>query len=554
MSALFSSNSIRAPIHDQISELQRKIQLLEGERSAFFESSENAIKKNKETILQLREENRRLNMRLAHALRGDEQEIKEVFQSRSEKAAFRNMSAKAAAEVQDQKLCFKMKKLNAMKHTTNTLRQRLEELRTQNEHLKEERRNPKAEKNTKNEVNQAELHPQQHNVRMLENRLEKAQLKCQGAEHITKSYLKLKEHLQEESLTFEPRLNELEAEILRRRQELCQLQDMNHQAHLAKEAAKAELQQQEEQVYQERRKRELILNQYKKQVEERRAQAERGERRAQRVALHPDELNSEAQRSATGVGEEERVLSSFEEAFQHIREATGVTNTQEVVDRFTYQKDTQKHLEEMKVENEAKLQQLKEERDTLDAQFQEMKYSGETNLSRARQELEECESHLQTEQQRQNAAKEKVEWLTQTLSTVSAGVEHLTDKLQNITLPQSDECVQSDTDNRIVKLLLEAEHKLQHLQTELQDKDPHVLMKEMEEEEFHASIEGKLPQYNTRITLLDTQRSDLYEEEENSGEDEGDIITRTSLKRQSQLLIDSKTRRKTRLRKKRGKL
>ncbi|XP_072539362.1 coiled-coil domain-containing protein 151 isoform X2 [Salminus brasiliensis] len=548
-----SPDSIRPPIHEQISELQRKIQLLEGDRSAFYESSQNTIKKNRESILQLREENRRLSTRLAHARRGDEQEIREVFQSRSEKAAFRNMSGKAAVQVLDQKVCDKMKKLNALKHTTHTHRRRLEELRAQYDNLRGERRNPKTEENTTSEGDLAELHPQQ-NLRVLENRLEKAQLKCQEAEHIMRSYLKLKEHLQEESLAFEPQLDELEAEILKQRQELQQLQDMNHQAHLAKEAAKEELQQQEEQVYRERRERELILNQYKKQVKERRAQAERGERRAQRVALHPDELSSEAHRSAAGGGEEERVLSSFEEAFQLIREATGVTNTQEVVDKFISQKDTQTHLEEMKLESEAKLQRLKEERDTLHTHFQEMKYSGETNLTSARQELEECKCHLQAEQQRQDAAKEKLEWLTHTLSTVSAGIEHLHDKLQHITLPQSEVCVESDSADGVVELLQEAENKLQRLQEELQDKDLHTLLKEMEEEEFHTSIEGRLPQYNTRITLPDTQRPDLYEEEEDSGDDEGDVITRASLKRQSQLIIDSKTRRKTRLRKKRGKL
>lgn len=48
---------------------------------------------------------------------------------------------------------------------------------------------------------------------------------------------------------------------------------------------------------------------------------------AQRTAMHPDELSSEAQRSTTGIGEEERAVSTFEEAFRRIKEATGVTDT-----------------------------------------------------------------------------------------------------------------------------------------------------------------------------------------------------------------------------------
>ncbi|XP_066521737.1 coiled-coil domain-containing protein 151 isoform X2 [Hoplias malabaricus] len=539
MPSTSSSSSIKPSVHEQITELQQKIQLLEGDRDAYFESSQNTIKTNRENILHLREENKRLGARLQHTLSGDEQGIREVFQSRAEKATFRNMSGKAAVQVLDQKVCDKVKKLNALKHATHTLHVRLEELREQHNRLRTER--------TQHTANTT-------NLRVLENRLEKAQLKCHEAEHIMKSYLKIKEYLQEESLMFQPQLDQLEDEILRQRQELRELEEMNSGAHLAKETAKAELQRQEEQVYRERRERELILNHYKKQAEERRAQVERGERRAQRVALHPDEQSSEAQRSVTGVRDEQGVVSSLQEVFNRIREITGVTNSQEVLDRFVSQGDTQRHLKQMKMENEQKLQQLKDERDTLLTHFQELKFTGETTLTSARQEVEEYERHLEAEQQRRDSAKEKLDWLSHTLNTVRAGVEHLTDKLQHITL--AEVCVQQgDADyDVVVKMLKEAEQKLQQIQEEFQDKDLTSLLKEMEDEEFYASIEGKLPQYNTRVTLPDTQRPDLYEEEEDSGDDEGEVISRVSLKRQSQLIIDSKTKRKTRLKKKKGKL
>ncbi|XP_076871441.1 coiled-coil domain-containing protein 151 isoform X3 [Brachyhypopomus gauderio] len=555
MPATFSSGSIKPPIHDQIAELQRKIQLLEGDRSAYYESSQTTIKKNRDTILQLRQENKLLHKKLAEALAGDEQVIREAFQSRgSDKAAFRNMSAKAAVQVLDQKVCDKMKKLNALKYTTETSRRRLDELHAQYERVRTERRGPPSKEDTMNEGDSADVLPQK-NLRVLENRLEKAQLKCQEAEHIMLSYLKLKQHLQEESLSFQSRLDQLEEEILHQKQELRELQVMNNDAHLAKDSAKAELQQQEELVYGERRKREVILNRYKKQVEERHAQAERGERRAQRAAVHPDELSSEAQYSTTGGGEEEAAMSSFEEAFHRIREATGVTDTQEVVDRFISQQDTQRHLHEMKVQNEAILQHLKEEKDSLDTQFQELKYSGESKLTSGRQMLEECKRHLQKEQQRCDSARETLDRLSHTLNTVCAGVEHLTDKLQHIPLQMGGaEDVEVDSSERILKLLQQAEWKLRQVQEELQDKDLPAVLKDMEDEEFPASIEGKLPLYNTRITLPETQRLDPYDEDEDSGDDEGDIITRASLKRQSQLIIDSKTKRKTRIKKRKGKL
>uniref|UniRef100_A0A8C8JBW3 ODAD1 central coiled coil region domain-containing protein n=1 Tax=Oncorhynchus tshawytscha TaxID=74940 RepID=A0A8C8JBW3_ONCTS len=536
----FSAEAIKPPLHDQITELQRKIQLLEGDRSAYYEMSQSSIKKNRNYILQLRQENKKLHKKLANALAGDEQVIKEAFQSRGmEKAAFRNMSGKAALKVLDQKVCDKMKKLNALKHTTQTYRRRLEDLQTLYQNTA---RRPRYYI----ETNSA-------NLRVLENRLEKAQLKCQEAEHIMRGYLKLKAHLQEESLTFQSKLDELEAEILRQRQELKDLQVLNSDALLSKDTAKAELQRQEEQMYRERKDRECILTRYKKEAEDRKAQAERVERRAQRAAMQPDELSSDAQRSATGLGEEEeRAISTFEEAFRRIKEATGVTDTREVVERFISQGDTQQHLENLKKENQRTLVQLKEDRDRLQEHFQDIKYSGETKLSSGQQMLEDCKRHLQAEQGSRDAAKERLDWLTRTLNTVRAGVEHLSDKLQHIKLRLEPQ-LPPGSEEYVVELLSQSEQKLLLLQEELQGKDLAAVMKEMEEEEFHASIEGKLPHCNTRIKLPEAQRQDPYDEEE-SGDDEGDIITRAILKHQSQLIIDSKTKRKTRTKKKKGKL
>ncbi|XP_062404188.1 coiled-coil domain-containing protein 151 [Sardina pilchardus] len=554
-------DAVRLPIHDQIAELQRKIQLLEGDRTAYYESSQSSIKKNRETVLQLRQDNKRLHRKLAEALAGDEQVIKEAFQTRgTEKAAYRNMSGKEALKVLDQKVCDKMKKLNALKHTTQTQRKRLEDLRLQHQSLQPESKRSqsgtqrKREDQEKNEGDSVEIHPQK-NLRMLENRLEKAQLKCQEAEYIMRGYLKLKTHLQEESLTFQSQLDGLEAEIRRQKQELQDLQVMNNDAVLSKETAKEELQRQEEQVYRERRERERILSFYKKQAEERRAQAEKVERRAQRTAMHPDELSSEAQRSTTGIGEEERAISTFEEAFRRIREATGVTDTREVVERFITQGDTQKHLQELKEENESILLQLKQDRDQLQKHFQDTKYSGEAKLSSEQQLLAECQRHLEAEEQRREAAKEHLDWLNRTLNTVRAGVEHLSDKLQHIQLAEGERpLLDGSSEDYVLELLTRAEHKLLLLQEELQGKDLATLTKEMEEEDFYASIEGKLPNYNTRIQLPETQRQDPYDEEEDSGNDESDIITRTTLKRQSQIIVDSKTKRKPRPKKKKGKL
>ncbi|XP_034748533.1 coiled-coil domain-containing protein 151 isoform X2 [Etheostoma cragini] len=545
----FSAEAMKPPLHDQITEMQRKIQLLEGDRTAYYESSQSTIKKNRDTIRQLRQENKRLCRKLAEVNSGDKNIIKAAFHNRGlEKDAYRNMSGKAALLTLDQRVLSKMKRLNALKHTTQTHQRRLEELKMRYQRMKPESRSgaPSADARAQKQEEDAML-------RALENSLEKTHFKCKEAENIMINYQKLKSHLQEESLTFHGQLDSLEAEILKHREELHNMQVMNNNAQLSKEAAKVELQQQEELLYKERKEREHIIASYRRKVDERKAQAEKVERRAQRT-MQPDELSSEAQRSTPRMGgEEEKAISSFEEAFQRIKEATGVTDIQEIVERFITQKETHQHLEQLREENEKVLQQLKEQKELLNQQFQDMKYSGEAKLSSDRQMLEECEQQLHAQQQKCDASKERLEWLVKALGTVRAGVEHLADKLQHITLSEDTVAdVSPDSDEFVVELLTQCELKLQLLQEELHGKDLAAIMKEMEEEEFYVRIEGKLPAYNIRVKLPDDQRLDIFNDEDDSEEDEADVISREALKRQSLMIIDSNSKKKP-WKKKKGK-
>ncbi|CAM4611556.1 unnamed protein product [Leuciscus chuanchicus] len=144
----------------------------------------------------------------------------------------------------------------------------------------------------------------------------------------------------------------------------------------------------------------------------------------------PDELSSEAKSSASAV-EEVEAISPFEEAFQQIREATGVTDPRELVGLFISRRKTQERLEKMRAENESLLLPLKEERNTLQTQLQDMKYSGETELSSPLQVCE-LEQQLEQTQQRCDATKDRLYGLKHTLNTVKAGVKHISDKLQHI--------------------------------------------------------------------------------------------------------------------------
>ena len=119
----------------------------------------------------------------------------------------------------------------------------------------------------------------------MENSLDKMTLKCNEAKKIKTIYEGLLEQLKEERRTWPNQLNNLERAICAQREELGELNAMNHDAQIAREAAKAELTKLEQSVYERKKERERELSQYKKQAEEKKDHAEKVEKRVRAVNI-----------------------------------------------------------------------------------------------------------------------------------------------------------------------------------------------------------------------------------------------------------------------------
>lgn len=59
-----------------------------------------------------------------------------------------------------------------------------------------------------------------------------------------------------------------------------------------------------------------------------------------------------------------------------------MTFLQEILDRFTAQKETHQHLLLLKETNKKMLQQLREQKELLNKELEDVKYSGEAQVSR----------------------------------------------------------------------------------------------------------------------------------------------------------------------------
>lgn len=534
---------------EQIDELRRKKLLLEGEQKAYYEGVEYSRKQLDEQVTQLQVENSDLRKLVADKLAADEYVVSKGLEgNETERKALRNKPGRVAIVLMDEKVRDRVNVLNSLQYTTRKKEERLKELETQ-------QRKMNGDSSDANGANGANESEDAQKLRNLENRLDKANLKCKEADHIQKTYLQIKSKLEEEHKTFENTLDDMEHDIRRLKYQLKELRVMHDDAIIRRDKAKADLEREEKEIYADRKQRELEIQKVRKEAEEKKVQAQLIQRRIDaRASMAQDDMTAE-QRHQLGLAEEDHEkIRTYEEAFRRIKDATGVSDTREVVLRFENQGETQRHLEQLKEDNEENIQKLADQKTKIQVDYEQMKYSGEAKLSSGQHLLEEYEQHLADEEHRHTQSQTKLEKRSKMLGNVKSGVEHLTEKLKTLKTPPSDVLktkVPPESDEFVLDQLSTCEVKLMKLIEDLDamGKNVNEVSQMMDEEEFQTTTQIKLPAYNTRVKLPAVAKDTIYDDEDASGEDE-EILTRQSLKKQSQQIVDTKTRRRPVKRKK----
>nr|XP_025718830.1 coiled-coil domain-containing protein 151 isoform X1 [Callorhinus ursinus] len=532
----------KSAVHTQVAELQRKIQLLEGDRKAFYESTQWNIKKNQETINQLHEETRVLQVQLTDLLQGDEKVVQAVIREwKSETPSLKNRTGQALEHL-DHRLSEKVKQLDVLRHQVGVRQKWLDELQ-----LRYSLRDLEMAEAQNGNTEVAKT------MRNLENRLEKARMKAEEAEHITNVYLQLKAYLQEESLHLENRLDFMEAEVVRAKRELEELQVVNQEALNARDIAKNQLQYLEETVFRERKKRERYITECKKRAEERKLQNERMERKTQRehMLLQADDSTQD---SLCAKEELRRRWSMYqtEMLFGKVKDATGVAETHAVVRRFLAQGDTFTHLETLKSDNEQSLLRLRQEKQRLQRELEDLKYSGEATIVSQQKLQAELQERLKAEEQRRTEAQDQLERARQAIQMTKEGLEHLAGKLNHITLVDgrfAGKVLDPQAADYLPDLLGLVEEKLLKLQAQLESHDVPDMLRHLADQEFYSTLEGKLPVHNTRIALPLASLKDKFFDEEESEDEDNDVVSRAALKIRSQKLIESRSKKRSRSKK-----
>jgi DNA repair exonuclease SbcCD ATPase subunit len=433
---------------------------------------------NKEYIHQLKSDNRELRKQLADLKRTSGGGTNATGAGGTSITADAGGSVGGMALAGDsEEVAMAIAQLNKARKAHDDLRHRvqsqsalLEELKDEVKDLELEAKKPSLEDT-----------PETRKIRMLENRLDKAMIKYNEAQSIRKTYEQIVKRLKEERIGFDNQLAAIERALSAKQHDYEELQLLSADATHAREMLAQELERARGQYEDEKRAREKELREKQQYVKIRLEMMANpragGKHRASTFGdgnsangdLNTDE---EKQLRATlamtamqhgAVSEEKKEHRSkidiFESAFRKIKEATGVSDVNEVIQKLTSQESTTDNLMSLSKENQARLEHLQAEHAALKARVEELKYSGSGGGHR-RKLVDDHEQNLALATAKLERAKLKYERLAKVLIAVKAGVEHLVDKMESV---RDDDQVMVVTDETIVAALQDSEAILARL-------------------------------------------------------------------------------------------
>ncbi|KAH9097813.1 hypothetical protein Ae201684P_001288 [Aphanomyces euteiches] len=510
-----------------------------------LESNKNA---NKELIRQLKEENKELRKQVADMKRNEAPGKGITTDGDDETSQVAMHLTKCRKQYDD------------IRHKVAAQVEALEQLKDSVKDLELEAKKPSMEDT-----------PETRKIRMLENRLDKAMIKYNEAQSIRKTYEQIVKRLKEERIGFDNQLAAIERAAAAKNHDYEELVMLSADAAHAKDVTLAELERARSTYDEERRQRDKELREKQQVVKmklDMNARLDQRERHKLELveeaadALAPGE--SEVLKASLAVQtlrdgrisdekkEHRSKIDIFESAFRKIKEATGVTDVNEVIQKIVSQEGTTENLLMLTKENQARLETLQAEHVHLKTHVEELKYSGSGGGHR-RKMVDDHETNLNLATAKLDRARLKFERVAKILISVKAGVEHLVDKIESV---REDGRAIQVNDDSIVEALHESEVTLVSLleviaaaesPAEIVVVDQPVVAPEAEDE----LAVGIARPYNQRIPLPgDGLLPDGMNEDDLILEENDDALSRDRVKKASkQILLDQDKKKKRVLKK-----
>ncbi|XP_049782214.1 outer dynein arm-docking complex subunit 3 [Schistocerca cancellata] len=540
---LFSKNNEKdlAVINRKIAEMKKKIQLSEGQRKAHFEECDAEKKQNIEKIVQLKKEIKEMYLERGKPGQCDELLVKSNYRNAKGVNVLRRKKNYEVAGILDDRICGLKKKLDVLRHQSRVAQRRMKKLASEYQELLQ------SVFSTQRKDLGDNLSSKQ--VCSLENQIHRVEMNMMEAEHVKKKYRSIRTSLLDDSVEFESTLKRLENMIQKQQAEINHLQEINKEAMDLRDMTKGTLVKQETIALNAGKLRERQLQEFRLQVEERRLELERLERRifpTSRPMVHQDSTSSND--AAQTMAEETAAAAAtdfLENAFAKLKEATGESETEEVLHRFLSQRETMSRLTYLKNITEEEKRDLEIKKDFMMAELEAFKFAEVKDKEQNMEEVENLKQLIEKQNKRKEKLDEQIKRITQQLLEINEILFGFCLKLQDVDdVPLPAQTSDFGTVKEVLHIL---EHKIQSAVQILCQREE-ARKEAMEEGSSQAYSSGRLiaeeswkfqqnqqkSNQESRTSILPTSETD----------EEDDVPTRSYLKRQAQIIVDAKSRRK----------
>ncbi|XP_030373334.1 unconventional myosin-Vc [Scaptodrosophila lebanonensis] len=432
-------------------------------------------------------------------------------------------------------------------------------------------------------------------VCQLENEIHRTNVQWMEAEHIRKKYRSIEASLMNDAERFERSLRELEKSLSDQKAEINRLQKVHNEAIEMRDAAKIVLQRQEQQANLSQKSRERQAQDFRKQVEARKVELERIGRKLfaeTKPLVHQDSVGSSSgdQHTAkTENGEEEpvaqleSVTSDMESLFKDLMEASGATSPYEVFERFSAQKESAARLNYLRKAAEAEKANLEAEREALTSELEASKFSDVKESEVNQEVIEKIKNDIAAMELERKLDMEDAEKSMGVLKYLKERICEMIFKIQevdesNIDMPERKlhirvselpnyltNTAQDEDLIEILKLKIKRCQELSKLQDVPPMEIPQLELEVVEEQDEYkppqppkspSAADGEKPPpmpicyYNLfagraqRAAGTSSSSPEQAPAAVAATDDDSEVPSRNFLKRQSLLIVDSKSRRK----------
>jgi len=506
---------------EQLLDLQHRFRLLENERNTMYQTAQLQQKQNKQITDQLNKENAQLR-----------EEIKQIRQEKPE-------SVTAQVEGTMSEIQLLQRRVDGLRSENASKKRQLDELDDKHRELTMD-----------SKLHSSEASPQMRQIRVLENRLDKAMIKYNEAQSIRKTYEAIVKRLTEERRGFDNQLASVERTLKAKERDYEELLLLSHDAYHAKEMAQAELHRFEQGVQDERTQRDREVQEKKLLVEQRVAMNKRLEKRERELKAQEENAQANEQMLASAdfnttntieqITEEKEMLRLYDEAFDRLKEATGVMDVNEIIQIYRTQDKTTRNLQELTDENQSKIDKLTSEMKQWKDKVDELKFSSGGTAGR-RQAIDASEARLNKAAEAFERNKAKFERVAKMVIDLKGGISHLGEKLASI---KTEGTPVEMTDETVEDYLTQCDIKIQRLLKESEQKDDTDRQRVLEDEDYERKLMQR-SQSDARIKLSEHDHEADDDDDDDFDDDvDEDVPNYKHIKYVSKTLVDQRETKK----------